>query len=146
MRSSQRQHEFDVVYMKIAETIATLSYAQRKKVGAILVSKDDQIIAQGFNGTPTGFNNCCEYTDSDGNLVTKEEVLHAETNAIAKCARYNNSTIKGTLYVTLSPCIDCAKLIIQSEISRVVYHEKYRSDKGITLLKKAGIIVEQINY
>lgn len=143
-KSPERQHQYDVVYMKMAQDMATLSYAERKKVGAILVSKDDQIIGQGFNGTPHGFNNCCEDVLPNGELVTKPEVLHAETNCLMKSARYNSSTVGSTLYITLSPCIDCAKLIIQAEISRVVYLEDYRENTGISLLKKCGVIVEKL--
>ena len=144
-RTPQRQHDYDVVYMKMAMNLASLSYAERKKVGAIIISENDQIIAQGYNGTPHGFNNCCEDKLDNGELVTKDEVLHAESNAIAKCARYCTSTVNSTLYVTLSPCINCAKLIIQAEIKRVVYLEDYRCNDGLNLLRKAGVIVEKIS-
>lgn len=144
-RTPQRQHDYDVVYMKMAMDLATLSYAERKKVGAIIVSENDQIIAQGYNGTPHGFNNCCEDILENGELITKPEVLHAETNAIAKCAKYCSSTVDSTLYVTLSPCINCAKLIIQAEIKRVVYLEDYRNNDGLDLLRKCGIKIEKLS-
>ena len=146
----------DIQYMKIAKIWAENSHARRNKVGAIIV-KDNMIISDGYNGMPAGFDNCCEYEetikdfDSEGyysdyiKLVTKPEVLHAEANAITKLAKSTNSSIGATLYVTLSPCLECAKLIIQSGIKRVVYEEIYRSTEGLELLKKAGILVEQIN-
>ena len=167
MKSSpERQHEFDIAYMKMAIAMSELSYAIRKKVGSIIVSKNDQVISQGFNGTPIGFPNVCEYyVDCEGNpvyldnykpieiaqfykidqLKTKDEVLHAEANAITKCAKYISSTAGGTLYVTLSPCINCAKLIIQAEIKRVVYLEDYRDNAGIDLLKKFGVDVVKLD-
>ena len=110
------------------------SYCQRRKVGALLV-KDKMIISDGYNGTPSGFENICE----DEHQATKPYVLHAEANAITKVAKSNNSSEGATLYVTASPCLECAKLIIQSGIKRVVYSEKYRTDDGIRLLQRAGI-------
>jgi dCMP deaminase len=127
----------DDIYMNIALEVAKLSYAERKKVGAVLV-KDGSIISHGYNGTPHGFENICE--DKVGNeLVTRKEVLHAESNAISKVAKSTNSSDGSTLYVTLSPCYECSKLIIQSGINRVVYKEQYRRSEGIDLLIKAGI-------
>lgn len=176
--------KFDSKYLSMARIWATNSHAKRSKVGALLV-KDNMIISDGYNGTPKGFDNACEYragcefdvddswdfnyskcaktkTDETGCLqrdirycsefkecpneilVTKPEVLHAEANAITKVAKSTNSSEGSTLYVTLSPCLECAKLIIQSGIKRVVYYEEYRDTSGLELLKKAGIEVEQI--
>lgn len=118
----------------MASTWAKNSYCKRRKVGALIV-KDRMIISDGYNGTPQGFENVCE--DEAGN--TKNYVLHAEANAITKVAKSNNSSEGSTLYVTSSPCMECAKLIIQSGILRVVFSEKYRIEDGIELLKKAGI-------
>mgnify|MGYP003299526191 FL=1 len=118
----------------MARIWAENSYCQRRQVGAIIV-KDQMIISDGFNGTPSGFENICE--DETG--VTKPYVLHAEANAITKVARSNNSSDGSTLYVTASPCLECAKLIIQAGIKRVVYNELYRITDGIDLLKRAGI-------
>ena len=131
--------------MKMALAMGALSYAERKKVGAVIVSENDQVISQGFNGTPVGFNNCCERKLEDGTLETLPEVLHAEANAITKCAKFGSTTKNGTLYVTLSPCVNCAKLIIQSDIKRVVYLEDYRDTEGLDLLRKCGIIVEKLS-
>lgn len=171
-----RQKEYDIVYMKVAKTISELSYANRNKVGCIIVSADGQIISQGFNGTPTGYDNCCEdvmctcewvhgccknaapiaevlkYNNCVEfckdcqyvKLSTKPEVLHAESNAISKCAKWYSSTQDATLYVTLSPCFDCAKMIIQAGIKRVCYCDEYRDTKGLDFLRKNNIIVEQI--
>lgn len=116
------------------------SYCTRRKVGALVV-KDNMIISDGYNGTPTGFENICE----DENNVSKPYVLHAEANAITKLARSANSSEGATLYVTASPCIECAKLIIQSGIRRVIYTEKYRLTDGIDLLERAGIEVEYLD-
>lgn len=134
-----REYRLDKAYMDMAEALSQLSYAERAKVGCIIVNKGGQIVSQGYNGTPSGFDNECE----DGN-VTKKEVLHAESNAIAKCAKWGGSTDGATLYVTMSPCYECAKLIIQAGISRVVYKEKYRDGDGLILLEDAGIEVWQI--
>ena len=125
------------VYMNVAAEIAELSYAERKKVGCVIV-KDASIISMGYNGTPVGFDNNCE-TMEGGDLVTKPEVLHAESNAIAKVAKSPNCSDGADLYVTLSPCFECSKLIIQSGIRRVFYREQYRINDGINLLEKAGI-------
>lgn len=131
---SDKQRLLDVRYLRMATIWAENSYCQRRKVGALIV-KDKMIISDGFNGTPSGFENVCE--DEDGN--TKAYVLHAEANAITKVARSNNSSDGATLYVTTSPCIECAKLIIQSGIKRLVFSEMYRMMDGIDLLKRSGI-------
>ena len=128
--------KFDKRYMLMASIWAGNSYCVRRKVGALIV-KDKMIISDGYNGTPTGFENICE----DENNTSTPYVLHAEANAITKIARSNNSSDEATLYVTASPCIECAKLIIQSGIRRVVYGEHYRLTDGIDLLKRAGIEV-----
>ena len=124
----------DSRYLRMAKIWAENSYCERRKVGALLV-KDKMIISDGFNGTPQGFENVCE--DENGN--TKSYVLHAEANAITKVAQTSNSSRNATLYVTTSPCIECAKLIIQSGITRVVFSEVYRLTHGIQMLKRAGI-------
>ena len=185
--TKERQLQYDIAYMKMAKAIGELSYGIRNKVGCIIVSKNGQVISQGFNGTPTGYNNCCEdpicsckyvrgcaitekpieeqmsvefcanalkplghANDKKGfpcqylSLTTKKEVLHAESNAIAKCAKWISSTEGATLYVTLSPCFDCSKIIIQAGITRVCYCEEYRDKTGIDFLKKNGIIVNKI--
>ena len=131
-------NKFDRSYLQMAEVWAQNSYCKRRKVGALLV-KDRTIISDGYNGTPSGFENICE----DENGVTKPYVLHAEANAITKVAKSGNSSEGATLYVTASPCAECAKLIIQSGISRVVYRDAYRLTDGIDLLKRAGVTVEQ---
>lgn len=124
----------------MARIWAENSYCQRRKVGALVV-KNKMIISDGYNGTPSGFENQCE----DNNNVTKPYVLHAEANAITKLARSNNNSENATLYVTAAPCIECSKLIIQAGIKRVVYGEKYRLEDGINLLKKANIEVIYLN-
>jgi dCMP deaminase len=121
---------------------SSLSKAQRKKVGCLIV-KDGAIISDGFNGTPQGFDNSCE-REGEGGLVTKDEVLHAESNAITKLARGTQSSEGATMYITITPCMDCAKLIIQSGIRKVVFRESYRSIEGLMLLKQAGIEIEQV--
>lgn len=131
-----KQKALDKRYMRMASIWAENSYCERRKVGALLV-KDKMIISDGYNGTPSGFENVCE----DENNLTKPYVLHAEANAISKIAKSNNSSEGATLYVTASPCIECAKLIIQSGIKRVVYGESYRLNDGVELLKRAGIEV-----
>lgn len=135
----------DKQYMQMAEIWATNSYAERNQVGALIV-KDNMIISDGYNGTPAGFDNRCEIEMPDGTLTTKPEVLHAEANAITKIAKSTQSSDGSTLYVTLSPCPECAKLIIQSGIKRVVYKNLYRKTEGIDLLERAGIKVERIEY
>ena len=129
--------------MRMAEELAELSYAERKKGGCLIV-KDTQIISEGFNGTPAGFDNSCEYYDHLDEIHTKPEVLHAESNAITKLARSTNSSSESTLYVTLAPCFECSKLIIQAGIKRVVYKEKYHNVMGLRLLEKANIEVIDI--
>ena len=140
------QDKLDVVYLRMAKTLSTLSHATRRQVGCLIV-KDTQIISEGYNGTPTGFNNNCEYTDHVDHMYTKPEVLHAESNAITKLARSTNSSSGATLYVTCSPCYDCSKLIIQSGIKRVVYQHLYTNKdcmEALVLLKKANINIKQI--
>ena len=132
--------KFDEKYMEMASVWATNSYCKRRQVGALLV-KDRMIISDGYNGTPSGFENVCE----DENGVTKPYVLHAEANAISKVAKSANSADGATLYVTASPCVECAKLIIQSGIRRVVYRDEYRLTDGIDLLRRAGVEVEKID-
>jgi dCMP deaminase len=134
-----KQTQFDKRYMQMAQIWAQNSYCIRRKVGALIV-RDNMIISDGYNGTPSGFPNQCE----DENNKSFSYVLHAEANAITKIARSNNSSQNATLYVTSSPCIECAKLIIQSGIKRVVYGEPYRLSDGIDLLKQAGITVDYI--
>ena len=134
-----KQLKFDRSYLRMAQVWAENSYCNRRKVGALIV-KDKMIISDGYNGTPSGFENVCE--DEDGH--TKPYVLHAEANAITKVAKSNNSSNGATLYVTAAPCMECAKLIIQSGIRRVVYVESYRISDGIELLERAGIEVIQI--
>ncbi len=136
---TKKQEILDQRYLKMADIWAQNSYCNRRKVGALLV-KDKMIISDGYNGTPSGFENECE----DENNKTKSYVLHAEANAITKVAKSGNSSLGATLYVTSSPCLECSKLIIQAGISRVVFTENYRLEDGINLLKRANIEVEQI--
>ncbi len=131
-----KQLKRDYLYMRMAKTWAENSYCQRRQVGALLV-KDNMIISDGYNGTPSKFENQCE----DENNVSKPYVLHAEANAITKIARSHNSSEGATLYVTASPCMECSKLIIQSGIKRVVYAEEYRINDGLEILRRAGIEV-----
>ena len=133
-------NKFDKPYLEMAEVWAQNSYCKRRKVGALLV-KDRTIISDGYNGTPSGFENICE----DENGVTKPYVLHAEANAITKVAKSGNSSEGATLYVTASPCLECSKLIIQSGIKRVVYRDEYRLTDGIDLLRRAGVEVEKVD-
>lgn len=134
--TKDKQEALDKRYIRMASIWAENSYCKRRQVGALIV-KDKIIISDGYNGTPSGFENVCE----DENNVTKPYVLHAEANAITKIARSNNSSNGATMYVTASPCIECAKLIIQAGIKRVVYSEKYRLEDGIELLERSGIEV-----
>lgn len=134
MEHNEKQEILDKRYLRMAEIWSENSYCRRRKVGAIIV-KNSMIISDGFNGTPSGFENVCE--DQDG--VTIPYVLHAEANAITKVARSNNSSDGATLYITASPCMECAKLIIQAGIRRVVFHELYRITDGIDLLQRAGV-------
>ncbi len=129
----------DLRYLRMAHIWAENSYCERRKVGALVV-KDKMIISDGYNGTPSGFENICE----DENEMTKPYVLHAEANAITKLARSGNNSEGSTLYVTASPCIECSKLIIQSGIRRVVYDEQYRLTDGIDLLRRAGVQVDHL--
>ena len=137
---NEKQWTLDKRYIRMAGIWAENSNCTRRKVGALIV-KNQMIFSDGYNGTPSGFENICE--DDQG--VTKPYVLHAEANAITKIARSNNSSDGATLYVTASPCIECAKLIIQSGIKRVVYSEKYRLEDGLELLQRAGIEVLYVN-
>jgi len=136
-KEENKQHKFDKHYLEMAAIWAKNSYCKRRQVGALLV-KNRMIISDGFNGTPSGFENECENDDN----TTKAYVLHAEANAITKVAKSGNSSEGATLYITTAPCIECAKLIIQSGITRVVYAEEYRKSEGIELLKRANIDVE----
>ena len=151
------QQLLDTTYMKMARCWATLSKAKRKQVGCLIV-KDGTIISDGYNGTPSGFDNTCEWKEQVGSypentpqsdrqyqLVTRPEVLHAESNAISKLAKSTQSSNGATLYATCSPCLDCSKLIIQCGITRVVYGEEYRNADGLELLKKAKINIQFID-
>ena len=133
--------KFDKSYIEMAHVWAKNSYCKRRKVGALIV-KNRMIISDGYNGTPSGFENICE--EESG--ATKPYVLHAEANAITKVAKSNNSSEGATLYITDSPCMECAKLIIQAGIERVVYSNKYRITDGLELLERAGVIVEQLEF
>ena len=133
---SEKQRKFDLRYLEMARIWAKNSYCTRRQVGALVV-KNNMIISDGYNGTPSGFENVCE----DDNGITKPYVLHAEANAITKLARSSNNSEGATIYITASPCIACAKRIIQAGIKRVVYGEKYRLTDGIELLERAGIEV-----
>lgn len=137
---TEKQELLDYRYLRMARVWAENSYCKRRRVGALVV-KEKMIISDGYNGTPSGFENICE----NENGITKPYVLHAEANAITKLARSGNNSDGSTLYVTASPCIECAKLIIQAGIKRVVYGEKYRLTEGIDLLSRANIEVEYLN-
>ncbi|MEZ7916942.1 MAG: dCMP deaminase family protein [Polaribacter sp.] len=139
--TANKQLKFDKAYLKMALEWGKLSHCKRKQVGALIV-KDRMIISDGFNGTPTGFDNCCE----DENGATKWEVLHAEANAILKVASSTQSAKNATLYVTLSPCTQCSKLIHQAGIKRVVYANAYKDDAGVKFLEKAGIEIINLPY
>ena len=138
--NDEKQIQFDKSYLDMADIWARNSYCQRRQVGALIV-KDRMIISDGYNGTPSGFENQCE----DANGVTKPYVLHAEANAITKVAKSGNNSAGATLYITDSPCMECAKLIIQAGIRRVVYADEYRLTDGIDLLRRAGVDVEKIS-
>ncbi|MCB0479437.1 MAG: dCMP deaminase family protein [Crocinitomicaceae bacterium] len=138
--SKEKQERYDKAYLRMALEWSKLSHCNRKQVGAIIV-KDGIIIADGYNGTPSGFDNCCE----DHNGETHWFVLHAEANAILKVARTNNSAVGSTLYLSLSPCRECSKLIHQSGITRVVYVNGYKDLSGVDFLKQAGVHVAQID-
>lgn len=135
----EKQLQFDKHYLEMAQIWAKNSYCVRRKVGALMV-KDRMIISDGYNGTPRGFENICELEDG----TTKPYVLHAEANAITKVAKSHNSSQGATIYITSSPCVECAKLIIQAGIERVVFQEKYRNLDGVALLRRAGVLVDQI--
>ena len=135
---AQELNKKDATYIKMAESWAQLSHANRRKVGALIV-KNTQIISDGYNGMPSGFDNSCEIENK-----TKWEVLHAEANAILKCAKHGNSCDGATLYLTMSPCRDCSKLIHQAGIVRVVYRDEYRERDGIKFLESAGVKVEKL--
>ena len=137
------KEKFKQAYMKTAQTFAELSHAQRLQVGCIIV-KDDRIISIGYNGMPAGWSNICEDISEDGSLKTKPEVLHAETNAIAKLAKSNESGEGASLFVTHSPCIECAKLIYQSGIKNVYYGTKYRDNRGLDFLKQSNINITEL--
>jgi dCMP deaminase len=138
--NNDKQLQFDKRYLEMARVWSQNSYCKRRQVGALIV-KDHMIISDGYNGTPSGFENECE----DEKDITKPYVLHAEANAITKVAKSNNSSDNATLYITASPCLECAKLIIQSGIKRVVYGEHYRIEDGIKLLERAGITVQYLS-
>lgn len=140
LKSKHKQLRYDKAYLRMARSWAKLSHCKRKQVGALIV-KDDMIISDGYNGTPSGFDNCCE--DDAGN--THWYVLHAEANAILKVAKSTNNAKGATLYLTLSPCKDCSKLILQAGIVRLVYLNGYKDNSGIQFLKAAGLDVTQIS-
>ena len=141
------QIDLDRTYLEMAKVWAQLSKAERKKVGCLIV-KDGQIISDGYNGTPKGYDNKCEIINvkylpqAENKLQTKREVLHAESNALMKLAKSTNSSKDSTIYLTMSPCFDCAKLIIQAEVERVVCSEQYRITDGVDFLRKNNIIVD----
>jgi dCMP deaminase len=139
-KKSNNGTKFDKSYIEMAHVWAKNSYCKRRQVGALIV-KDRMIISDGYNGTPSGFENICE----DDKGLTKPYVLHAEANAITKVAKSNNSSEGATLYITDSPCLECAKLIIQAGIVRVVYDKKYRVTDGLELLERAGIIIDELH-
>lgn len=141
MSQTKKQEDLDKRYLRMAGIWAENSYCQRRQVGALIV-KDKMIISDGYNGTPSGFENICE----DENGLTKPYVLHAEANAITKIARSGNNSDGATLYVTDAPCIECSKLIIQAGIKRVIYAKQYRLTDGLELLKRAGIELKYLPY
>ena len=142
-----KQNKLDVLYLRMAKVWSENSHCKRSQVGCLIV-KDRQIISDGYNGTPSGWDNNCEdikvNNDGDYVTVTKPEVLHAETNAIAKLAKFNGSGSGSVLFVTHAPCLDCSKLVFQSGISSVFYRNSYRDNAGVDFLNKAGVKVEQI--
>ena len=138
--SIDKQKRYDLAYLKMARTWGELSHCHRKKVGALIV-KDRMIISDGYNGTPSGFENPCE----DEENYTKWYVLHAEANAILKVAASTQSCVGATLYLTLSPCRECSKLIHQAGIKRVVYSKTYKDDSGLIFLRKAGVILNKLD-
>ena len=138
-KNSEKQRQYDIAYLRMAKEWGKLSYCKRKQVGALIV-KDKMIISDGYNGTPTGFENVCEDDEGD----TKWYVLHAEANAILKVASSIQSCYGATLYITLSPCKQCSKLIHQAGIKRLVYQEEYKDNSGVKFLEKAGVSIEYI--
>lgn len=138
-RAREKKLRYDKAYLRMAKTWSELSHCARKQVGAIIV-KDGMIISDGYNGAPSGFDNCCENEDGE----THWYVLHAEANAILKVAKSTHNCNGATLYLTLSPCRDCSKLVVQSGIKRVVFINSYKDTSGVDFLKEAGIEVEQI--
>lgn len=144
-----KQIDLDVTYLRMADEWAQLSKAVRRKVGCLIV-KDDQIISDGYNGTPAGFDNTCEFVNegfldrAENKLQTKPEVLHAESNALMKLAKSTNSSKDSTIYLTMSPCFDCAKLIIQAGVIRVIFSEKYRNQEGVKFLHSNNVIAERV--
>ena len=138
-KSNKKQLRYDRAYLRMAQSWSSLSHCNRKKVGAIIV-KDDMIISDGYNGTPSGFDKCCENDQGE----THWYVLHAEANAILKVSKSTNNSKGATLYLTLSPCKDCSKLILQAGIKRVVFQNSYKDTSGIDFLKEAGIELLQI--
>ena len=132
--------KFQKLYNNIAHEVSKMSHARRLQVGAVIV-KDDRVISMGYNGMPAGWENNCESTQEDGTLKTRPEVLHAESNAIAKLAKSNDSGLDAELFVTHAPCMECSKLIFQSGISRVYYSSDYRDDSGIKFLRQSGVEV-----
>jgi dCMP deaminase len=136
--------KYQTAHMRAAHLYAELSTARRLKVGALIV-KDDRIISIGYNGTPSGWDNNCEYEQEDGSLKTKPEVLHAEMNAVSKLAKSSESGNGATIFITHAPCIDCAKMIYQSGIKEVYYSTEYRDSSGIEFLKKCKVKVEHVN-
>lgn len=153
------KEKFKQLYMDWASRTAELSHARRLQVGAVIV-KDDSVISYGYNGMPAGWDNNCEYEEEilqsefgkgnwlekTGQLITKPEVLHAESNAIAKLAKSHNSGLGATMFITHAPCMECAKLIYQSGIRHVLYRDAYRDSSGVTFLEKSGVVVEKIHY
>lgn len=138
--NEEKQLRYDIAYLKMAREWAKLSHCNRRQVGALIV-KDSMIISDGYNGTPTGFDNCCENDEEE----TLWYVLHAEANAIMKVAKSTNNSQGATLYITLSPCRECSKLVLQSGIVRVVYLKSYKDSSGVDFLRKSGIDVIQID-
>lgn len=139
MSELDKQIRYDKAYLRMALTWADLSHCVRKQVGALIV-KDGMIISDGYNGTPAGFDNCCENENGE----THWFVLHAEANAILKVAKSTNNCVGATLYLTLSPCPDCSKLVLQAGIKKVVYINAYKDTKGLDFLRDAGLEVVQI--
>ena len=148
--AQQESSKFDLAYLRMAIEWSKLSHSKRKQVGALIV-KDGMIVSDGYNGTPTGFENECEEPHDAATgwstvLKTKWYVLHAEANAILKCAKHGQSCRGATLYLTMSPCRECSKLILQSGIEKVIYSDEYRDSEGIEFLKKANIKTQKIDY